>query len=139
MTATTTAAVVTLYNQKLFDARQMLLTAMTGCADECGVVLPYFLEADDMNERKSIIIILNLTHDFAYQIVHGTDVKTSSHGFVFLHAELKSCCASPHNRKHLASRCVITNSAQHRPSVCYLATASWHDCVDGSVHLAVNR
>jgi hypothetical protein len=31
----------------LFDARQMLLSAMNGCADECGVVWPYLLESGD--------------------------------------------------------------------------------------------
>jgi hypothetical protein len=31
----------------LFDARQMLLSLMGGCADECSVVWPYLLEIDD--------------------------------------------------------------------------------------------
>jgi hypothetical protein len=31
----------------LFDARQMLLSLMGGCADECSVVWPYLLESDD--------------------------------------------------------------------------------------------
>jgi hypothetical protein len=33
----------------LFDARQMLLSLMGGCADECSVVWPYLLESDDTN------------------------------------------------------------------------------------------
>jgi hypothetical protein len=31
----------------LFDARQMLLSLMGGCADECSVVWPYLLERRD--------------------------------------------------------------------------------------------
>jgi hypothetical protein len=34
----------------LFDARQMMISAM--CSDWCGVVWPYLLESDDINDDK---------------------------------------------------------------------------------------
>jgi hypothetical protein len=36
----------------LFDARKMLLSLM--CADECGVVWPYLLERDDIEDGKVV-------------------------------------------------------------------------------------
>jgi Ran GTPase-activating protein (RanGAP) involved in mRNA processing and transport len=37
----------------LFDARQMLLSLMGGCADECSVVWPYLLESDDTDGTRA--------------------------------------------------------------------------------------
>jgi hypothetical protein len=47
----------------LFDARQMLLSLM--CADECGVVWPYLLDADDLGFIKAPGEVEPLRAEFA--------------------------------------------------------------------------
>jgi hypothetical protein len=49
----------------LFDVRQMLLSAMTGCADECGVVWPYLLNDDDMKVGVATVDVETLRAEFA--------------------------------------------------------------------------
>jgi Ran GTPase-activating protein (RanGAP) involved in mRNA processing and transport len=47
----------------LFDARRMLLSLM--CADECGVVWPYLLDADDRDVGESSDNVETLRAEFA--------------------------------------------------------------------------
>ena len=49
----------------IVDAKKMVLSLISGCADECNIVLPYFLDSDDLDVILSARCVKSHRAEFA--------------------------------------------------------------------------